>query len=348
MFKLTRGNILESSADALVNTVNIVGVMGKGIALQFKQSYPENFDAYRRACDAGEVQLGRMFVFTTRLMHPPRYIINFPTKKHWRGKSELEHIEAGLKDLVRVLREREIRSVAVPPLGCGQGGLLWGDVLPRIKTALAELPDVDVLVFEPAGAPKASELSVGTPRPKMTAARALYILLMHQYGALDYRRTLLEIQKLAYFLQEAGQNLRLRFVAGPYGPYADNLNHVLQIFEGHFTRGFDGTRSPEKEVELLDGAKDEAEAFLKRADDAEARTHLERVARLIEGFETPYGLELLATVHWVSTKDAPTADISEITGRVREWSDRKKRIFNADHIKVAWDRLQAEKWVPTN
>jgi O-acetyl-ADP-ribose deacetylase (regulator of RNase III) len=114
---LTQGNLLEAGTEALVNTVNTVGVMGKGIALMFKEKYPENFDSYEAACTAGVVEVGRMFVTPGMELGGPRWIVNFPTKKHWRSPSKLEWIEAGLKDLKGVIKELKIRSIAIPPLG---------------------------------------------------------------------------------------------------------------------------------------------------------------------------------------------------------------------------------------
>jgi len=344
--ELAHGNILECDVEALVNTVNCVGVMGKGIALQFKQAFPDNYEAYRRACKAGELEPGRVFLFETGLSKNPKLIVNFPTKGHWRSRSRLEDVSAGLEDLVRVIGERGIRSIAIPPLGCGYGGLKWMDVRPLIDEALGPLEDVRVVVFEPAGSPPVDRRPVRTERPHLTLARAFYLKLMDQYGALDYRRTLLEVQKLAYFLQEAGQPLRLRFVAGHYGPYADNLNHVLQRFEGHFTRGFEGSRKPDTQIDLLDGAAEEADEFLSAHAPPEARECLRRVAELIEGFETPYGMELLATAHWVGIKEEPpTAEVAVVVDRVRAWSARKERVFQPHHIRVAWTRLLERAWI---
>ena len=150
MIELMRGNILEADAEAIVNTVNCIGVMGKGLALQFKKAHPENFEAYREACAAGEVQPGRMFVHATGRMHNPKYIINFPTKRHWRDSSHYEDIEAGLTSLIEEARRLDISTIAVPPLGCGLGGLDWAKVRPMIEAAFAELPGVRVLLFEPA------------------------------------------------------------------------------------------------------------------------------------------------------------------------------------------------------
>jgi len=233
VIEITRGNILKAEADALVNTVNCVGYMGKGIALQFKKAFPENFKAYARACKAEEVRPGKMFVYETGSMLPPKYILNFPTKRHWRGKSRLEDIEAGLQALVEEVERRGVSSVAVPALGCGLGGLEWSVVRPMIEEAFAPMPDMLVLLFEPMETPDARTMPVRTQLPRMTVSRALYIKLMQQYSEMAYRLTLLEIQKLAYFLQEAGERLLLNYEPGIYGPYAHNLNKVLEVMEGY-------------------------------------------------------------------------------------------------------------------
>lgn len=344
MIELVRGNILEADAEAIVNTVNCVGFMGKGIALQFKKAHPENFEAYRQACAAGTVQPGRMFVYPTGRMVNPRYIINFPTKRHWRGSSRYEDIEAGLAALVEDVRQLGISTIAVPPLGCGLGGLDWAKVRPMIEAAFAELPGVRVLLFEPAGAPDADQMPIGTRRPSLTVPRALLIKLMDQYAAMAYRLTLLEIQKLAYFLQEAGQPLRLQYAAGHYGPYAPNLNKVLEALEGHYTRGYGDSAKPDVEVHLLDGASPEADAFL--AGHQAEHERLERVSRLICGFETPYGMELLASVHWLGCHDQTlAADVAAAIQGMAAWNDRKRRMFQPEHIRVAWERLESEDWL---
>jgi O-acetyl-ADP-ribose deacetylase (regulator of RNase III) len=345
MVEIARGNLLRADADALVNTVNCVGYMGRGVALQFKKAFPANFMEYQKACRAGIVQPGRMFVFETGSMLSPRYIINFPTKRDWRGKSRYGYIEAGLKALVSEVKKRGIRSIALPPLGCGLGGLDWGRVRPMIERAFAEVPGIRVLLFEPAGAPEARTMPVGTARPKMTIARASFIRLMDQYTELAYRLTLLEVQKLAYFLQEAGEPLRLRYEAGIYGPYAANLNKVLEVLEGHFIRGYGDSQQPDVEIELLPGAPAVAEEFLQGRE--ELRGHLDRVSQLILGYETPYGMELLSSVHWVAVHaDAPAVDADSAVRLVTDWNDRKQQMFKPRHIRVAWDRLVEQGWVP--
>jgi len=166
MIKETSGNLLRTDAEALVNTVNTEGVMGKGIALQFKKAYPVMFDAYRKAAKAGEIRLGSVQVWPTEQMSGPKFIINFPTKGHWKSRSKLKDIESGLVDLVRVIQKLGIESIAVPPLGCGNGGLDWRDVEPRIVAAFARVPNVDVLLFTPDGAPAAADITTATERPR--------------------------------------------------------------------------------------------------------------------------------------------------------------------------------------
>ena len=339
--ELRTGDILKADAEAIVNTVNCVGIMGRGIALQFKKAFPANFRAYALACDEGEVQPGRMFVYDTGAFTNPRYIINFPTKRHWKGKSRIEDIDSGLIALAQEVRERGIKSIAIPPLGAGLGGLDWNDVRPRIEAALRDVPDLDVLIYQPNGAPevvKAQEV------PKMTPGRASLVTLMHRYlqGLMDPFVTLIEVQKLMYFMQEAGQPLRLNYVKHHYGPYAANLSHVLHRVEGYFVSGYrDGGDQPDKELTIVPGAIAEAEAALEH--EPETHRHFNRVAELVEGFETPYGLELLATVHWVATREG--ADTPEqALERIHGWNERK-RAFTQRQVKIAFDTLKAKGWL---
>jgi O-acetyl-ADP-ribose deacetylase (regulator of RNase III) len=182
MMEFKRGNLLEEDVEALVNTVNCVGVMGRGIALQFKQAFPENFKRYKKACDAGEVEPGKMFVVETGQILSPRYIVNFPTKQHWKGNSKLADIRSGLRALVLDVAQLGIQSIAIPPLGCGNGGLDWAVVRPLIVEAFSELPDVRVVVFEMGQVPASQEMAVGTQLPTMTRGRALVVSLFEQYG----------------------------------------------------------------------------------------------------------------------------------------------------------------------
>jgi O-acetyl-ADP-ribose deacetylase (regulator of RNase III) len=264
----------------------------------------------------------------------------------------LADIEAGLKDLVATVRRLRIRSIAVPPLGCGNGGLNWADVRPRIEAAFTELPDVNVQVFAPGHTPAPEAMPNRTERPKMTAGRAALIALIDRYlkGLLDPFVTLLEIHKLMYFLQEAGEELRLEYEPKPYGPYARNLRQVLIRLEKHYTRGYgDGKDGPKRSIELLPGAVEEAKAFLTQHPGIVRR--MDRVIELIDGYEDSYGLELLSTVHWVmrnnpEARERPQAAIEAVSN----WTARKRRNLKRDHLLKAWQRLKEQGWnsLPAN
>lgn len=344
MISFITGDMMTFDAEALVNTVNCVGVMGRGVALQFKHAYPQNFKAYKVACSRQEVQPGKMFVYETQSFTNPKYIINFPTKRHWKGKSRLEDIERGLIDLIKVIHDKQIKSIAIPPLGSGLGGLDWKLVRSKIEAALAVLDNVEVTVFEPQATSEAGKPNPSTDVPKMTAGRAALLALVSQYlsALMDPFVTLLEIQKLMYFLQESGSNLKLNYTKGPYGPYADNLRHVLQRIEGHLLVGYgDGGDQPDKKIELVPGALADAETFL--TSDDETREHLNRVAELTEGFETPFGLELLATVHWVIVHEGASS-LEEVITKTYQWNSHKSQ-FSRSQIEKALETLRLKNWV---
>jgi O-acetyl-ADP-ribose deacetylase (regulator of RNase III) len=344
VIEFKRGDILSADAEAVVNTVNCVGIMGRGIALQFKKAYPENFKAYAAACKRGEVEPGRMFVFETGQVTNPRFIVNFPTKRHWKGKSRVEDIESGLEALAGEIVARRMASIALPPLGCGLGGLDWAEVRPMVESTLGRLNEVRVLVYEPGGSPSEDQMRKWTDVPKMTPGRAALVILIDRYrqGLLDPFVSLLEVHKLMYFLQEAGQPLRLQYQKGPYGPYAENLRHVLLAMEGYYISGYaDGGDAPDKRLELVPTALDEARKALEK--DAETQNRFERVSQLVEGFESSYGMELLATVHWVAAHEH-TMSCEDVVNRVHAWSARKKQ-FTPRQIRLAADVLTQGGWL---
>lgn len=318
--------------------------MGRGIALQFKKAFPENFIAYSEACKRGDVQPGKMFVFETGQLTNPRFIVNFPTKRHWRGKSRMEDIETGLDALVQVIRDKNIKSIAIPPLGSGLGGLDWEHVKSRVEKAVGNLKDVQIIIFNPRGAPKAEKMVHCRKEPNMTVGRAALIVLMERYlsGLLDPFISLLELHKLMYFLQEAGESLRLRYNKAPYGPYAENLRHVLNQIEGHLILGYaDGGDEPTKQLSLISGAINDAHAFLDKH--PKNRKRLERVADLVEGFESSYGLELLSSVHWVVKKErAKTKE--HVIEMVHGWNPRKHK-FTPRQINLSVDLLVRKRWL---
>jgi O-acetyl-ADP-ribose deacetylase (regulator of RNase III) len=344
MIQLCQGDILSADAEALVNTVNCVGIMGRGIALQFRNAFPENYAVYKTLCDKKQLHPGKMLVFDLNRLENPRFIINFPTKRHWKGNSRIEDIQSGLKALVEEVKTRGIRSIAVPPLGCGLGGLNWREVRPLIEDAFKELPSVRTLIYEPAGAPLAKEMVRQKASPKLTVARAALIGLMRRYLAavMDPFVSLLEIHKLMYFMQEAGEPLKLKVSKGRYGPYAENLRHVLIQLEGHYISGYgDAEDNPDKQIELKPGAADKAEELLSGS--VQTRERFERVANLIEGFETPFGMELLSTVHWVARKESAQGP-DEAIKKTYAWNSRK-RMFTEEQIRIAWRVLHEKHWL---
>ena len=348
MIEYKVGDMFTEDVEALVNSVNCVGVMGRGIALQFKNIFPENFKAYAEACKREEVQPGRMFVFETgQMMGAPRYIINFPTKRHWRGKSRMEDIEAGLNALAEEIAERNIRSIALPPLGSGLGGLEWSMVRSRIGSALRDIDDLRVVVFEPGGMPSDGRANRSTDVPRMTRSKAVLVDLMHRYlsGLLDPFVTLLEVHKLMYFMQVAGEPLSLQFQKAHYGPYAENLRHVLRDIEGHLISGYaDGGDAPGKRLEIVPGAVEEARVFLDGLPGS--RERFAKVSDLVEGFESSFGLELLTTVHWVANEHRPATD-EQVIAHTYGWASHKRQ-FSERQIRLALRVLRDKGWLATS
>ena len=348
MINITTGNLLKSDAEALVNTVNTVGVMGKGIALQFKKAFPQNYDKYLDACKRNEVRVGKMFVTEENYLDGKKIIINFPTKQHWKKKSRLEDIEAGLIALVQELKLRQISSVAIPPLGCGLGGLPWSDVYNRIVQSFAELPNVDVRLYPPKGAPETASMPNRTQKPELTHTKVLFLALLDEYTKMlfDNEFTLIETQKLCYFFQIAGEPLCLRFEKWIYGPYADNLRHVLNQLDGHYISGWgDGANRPLVKLSLLPEAPKAVEKLLTPSDPSCLR--ITQVIDLVEGFDSPYGLELLGTVHWVLAKELSPdqVNVKNVYAAIKAWTTRKSKMFQPPHIAVAIDRLLSFDWI---
>ncbi len=351
MITFTQGNLLEAGVDALVNTVNTAGVMGKGVALMFKEAFPENFKAYAAACKLGDVQVGRMFVTERQELIGPKWIINFPTKKHWRQPSRIEWVEEGLEDLKRVIARKEIRSIALPPLGSGNGGLDWEDVRPKIEAALGSLPDVQVLVYEPTT--KYQNVAKRAGVEQLTPARALVAELVRRYWILGIECSLLEIQKLAYFLErnieklELANPLDLEFSADKFGPYAPRLTHLLNRLDGSYLHC--DKRLPDAGpldvIWFEDAKKDKVAAYLTSPEARVYRSALEATTELIDGFESPLGMELLATVDWLVHRQGIEATAKEVKVGLRKWpggpqaAKRKQRLFDDRLIGLALQRL---------
>lgn len=351
MIRYTQGNLLEAPTEAQVNTVNEIGVMGKGIALMFREAFAENTRAYEEAAKNKEIRVGRMFVTRNEGLVGPKWIINFPTKKHWRQPSKLEWVRDGLRDLVRVLGENRIRSVAVPPLGCGNGGLEWDQVRREIEAAASELPEVEFLVYTPTveyqNAPKREGVEALTP------ARALIAELVRRYSVLGLECTNLEVQKLAWFLHRTIELLRLNdpldlhFTADKYGPYADRLRHLLNGLDGSYLHCEKrlADAGPLDLIWFEDSRRDKVQQYLQSEEASDYIPALERTAETIDGFESPLGMELLATVDWLVTREDATATVEGVHHGIANWpkgrgaANRKRKLFSDRLLALALKRL---------
>lgn len=348
MITFTHGNLLEARADALVNTVNTVGVMGKGIALMFKERFADNFRRYAAACKARQVRVGEMFVTEVNELDGPRWIVNFPTKQHWRGNSSMAWITDGLNDLRRFLVEQRVRSVAIPPLGAGNGGLEWSEVRAQIEAALGDL-DTQILVFEPTQ--KYQNVAKRTGVEKLTPARALIAELVRRYWVLGMECSLLEIQKLAWFLERNIEStgltpLDLRFAPQKYGPYAERLRHLLEGLDGSYLHCDKriGDAGPYDVIWFDDDRKTFVQTYLKSAAQ-EYIPALEATTAMIDGFESPFGMELLATVDWLLTKEGAAPTVTAVRDSLRRWhggpdaAARKNKLFDDRALRIALERL---------
>lgn len=337
------GNLLKQhNVDAIVNTVNCVGVMGKGIALQFKKQWPANFKAYAMACKNEQVTLGSMFIYELGALATPKYIVNFPTKGHWRSASRLVDIETGLQDLAKQISNFGIKSIAIPPIGCGLGGLPWPEVKPLIIKYLGSIENLEVRLFEPNETINATEMMSNSSKPKMTAGRAAILALLETYQSVNYGLSKIEVQKLAYFLQEAGENLKLQFIKHNFGPYADTLRHALNTMDGHYIKGV-GDGVVESQITPVEDALESAKQFLAESN-ALINERINRVSELIEGYQSPYGVELLSTVHWVA-KYENCHNANEAFQSIQHWNARKKQLMTEKHVQATWDHLTATGWI---
>lgn len=351
MISYTQGNLLEAPVEALVNTVNTVGVMGKGIALMFKERFPNNMAEYAKACKAGDVVTGKMFVTETGELMGPRWIVNFPTKQHWRAKSKMEWIDQGLVDLRRFILENHVKSIAIPPLGAGNGGLDWQDVKPKIEAALADLPDVDIQVFEPTS--QYQNVAKKSGVKKLTPPRALVAELVRRYWVLGMECSLLEIQKLAWFLQRVvdaqglKNDMRFNFEAHYYGPYANNLDHLLNALDGSYLKA--DKRIPDSDpldVICFNDAQKEYIGTYLQSQAKEYLPALETTSKIIDGFESPYGMELLSTVDWLINQEGCEPTLASIKEGIvnwpsgGQWAERKLKLFNDKSLQFALDRLK--------
>lgn len=338
-----KGNLLEADAHALVNTVNTVGVMGKGIALQFKEAFPINYKKYLVACKNGELVPGKLLVVKEQTLSGEKIIINFPTKTEWFMKSKYEYVEEGLKELVNVIAEYKIDSIAIPPLGCGNGGLKWENIKPLIEHYLSHLKDVNIQVYEPNETVKETLKKQEAKRDiKLTPARAMVLYAMFYYESLGENSSLFVANKLAYFLQRLGETSlnKLKFEAHHYGPYAVQVEHLLHNVNGKFIKGLEQMNAKAFEpLELQYDKLGEVSKYVKTELSPEQINRLARLIKLVDGFQSALSLEVLASVDFVK-KNNPGISETTIIEKLHSWSDRKRKLFDPKYIHIANNHLQ--------
>lgn len=342
MIKIIKKDLFDIETEALVNTVNTVGVMGKGIALQFKEKFPQNYKEYKNAADNGEVKIGKMFVTENNSLLNPRYIINFPTKEHWKGKSKYEFIEKGLIDLKRVIKENKINSLAMPPIGCGLGGLDWTKVEKLIFDYLKDLSEVDIYLIEPSNVKFSASKHRAKKQPALTRNRLAILSVFKRYTEFGYRLSYLEAQKLVYFLQRFNVKLELKFTENIYGPFCDKLVHVLYDLDGHFIDGIkDKNVRKDDEITIRKHIINQLNETFEQEFPSEDKEKINQIYSFIDGFEFPLGLELLSTVDFViNDKKIDISNSQLIINEVHNWSDRKKELMKNEYIEIALNRLR--------
>ena len=337
MIRYVKGNLFESNAEALVNTVNTVGVMGKGIALQFREAFPENYRIYRNICRKKELHIGEVLVVEdSNLMLGHKLIVNFPTKKHWKFPSEYLYIELGLAALRKEIINRNIRSIAIPPLGSHNGGLDWFRVKHMIVTALSDL-DCDIFLYEP------SEVIVEkmkSERVKLTPARAMLLMMFNDININGEFASVFAAEKLIYFMQRFGAKdyFKIDFKPYYYGPYSGGkVAHVLYHMNGSYIKGMGGMENrPFDYIWMIDGADQEASAFIDGYKDNSLRLICDKTKRFLRGYYSNYSLELLSTVDYLlenvqSLKNWRNDDVDNVLDvlalEIQKWSKRKEKMF---------------------
>lgn len=343
MIKYVVGNMFESSAEALVNTVNTVGVMGKGIALQFKKLYPNNFSIYQKRCKEGTFQIGQLIVVKdSNTISGGKTIINFPTKTDWRKPSEYQYIEIGLKELVKVIKKNNIKSIAIPPLGSGNGGLKWYKVKDILEKELFGL-DCEILIYEPNA--KVQEV-LSKERVKLTPARAMLIYMLFELVKNGEFVSEFASEKLCYFLQRFGgkEYFKLEYTPNFYGPYSGKVKHVLNHLNGSYIMGYAGKdKKPFEELSLLIDSKKEISKYIN--DNNELKEIVEKTSSFLTGFYSYFALELLSTVDYIS-HSKNTKDKELIKGELNKWNNRKQTLFSNDKfIDISISRLQSANLV---
>jgi O-acetyl-ADP-ribose deacetylase (regulator of RNase III) len=341
MIEYITGDLLKADTEALVNTVNTVGVMGKGIALQFKEEFQQNNKEYKTACKAGRLKPGVLLSVWDNSLHLGRkLIINFPTKVHWRQPSRYEYIEEGLKTLRLLILETGIKSIAVPPLGCGNGGLEWDRVKILMEKYLGDLP-AKVLGYTPNAEIKELLQKQETVKKEgLTPQRAQLLYLLFAYESLGEDSSLFAANKLAYFLQRMGQPMQLQFKPHHYGPYALGVEKVLYYMNGIYLKGLEqGKAGAFEPLKLNYGRWSEVQQFIRTKLDSAQQLRLQKLLEMVSSFLSEMSLEILASTAYLLEQN-PSYNLAEIITEINSWNSRKSK-FQHEHIRVAYEHLQA-------
>jgi O-acetyl-ADP-ribose deacetylase (regulator of RNase III) len=333
------GNLLEATTQALVNTVNTVGVMGKGIALQFKENFPHNYEIYAAACQRKEVEIGKMLVVKENTIKGEKLIINFPTKTEWYRKSQYKFIEEGLIDLVRVIHEYGIKSISIPPLGTGNGGLKWEKVKELMDRYLGTLANVDIFIYQPNDAVKKVLQKESKRTTELKPGRAMLLYALFKYERMGEVASLFAANKLAYFLQRSGEELRLDFVAYHYGPYAKAVEKVLYSMNGSYLSGPEQMKlKPFEPLQLNYERLPEIEEYVAKNLTPAQQRRLDDLFVIIEGFESTLSLEILASTDFILAKEGKMEE-DQLLAKIQSWNKRKKDLISGEYITIALEHL---------
>ena len=336
MITFVKGDLLTDDAQALVNTVNTVGVMGKGIALQFKERFPDNYNIYRKVCKEGNFTVGQLLITESKRLEGTKLIVNFPTKTTWRKPSEYSYIEAGLIELRSKIQTLGIRSRAIPPLGSHNGGLDWARVRDMIIHYLGDLK-CDIRLYEP------SDVIIERlkeERVRLTPARAMLLDVLCDMVSYGEFVSVFAAEKVVYFLQRLGAKdiFKIEFTRGYYGPYSGGkIAHVLYYLNGSYLKGMVGMQNrPFDAIWLLEDTAQYITSYLDTPENKDYRDIANRAKEFLRGYYSNYSLELLSTIDYILCNDLSITDLKDldevtfvdtINNNISSWNSRKQRIF---------------------
>lgn len=338
MIRYVKGNILDSPAEALVNTVNTVGIMGKGIALQFKKAFPSNYKAYKLACDQDKLEIGKMFVTRdANLQVGEKWIINFPTKTTWRKPSEYHYIEKGLDDLIKVIERKGIKSIAIPPLGAGNGGLKWQNVKDLLIKKLSDL-QIDIFIYEPNSQIREK---LKKERVKLTPARALLLYMLYDLVRNGEQVSEFSSEKICYFLQRFGAKkyFNLEYTPQFYGPYSGKVRYILNVLNGSYILGYSGMdKKPFAPLILIGSGYETVKDYIDNQ--PELLSIAQKTSTFLTGFYSDFGLELLSSVDYLSQKNN-TFNPEMLNQQLNDWNPRKRSLFsNPKYLAISINHLK--------